>query len=186
MVAVSSPGASPPASAVSVREATCLHCRLPLATGCTSAFCCRGCEAVHALLADAGLERYYDLGGGEGHPVAQSSVDHKWLEPIALRLAAQPPGLTRDHPRRAGRPLLRVRVAPRRDLPASAERRRHRRQPRRRLGRADDRAGLPARQLRRTTSRRSGTASGRRSRATPTARRARTSSGAWACASPSR
>jgi len=50
---------------------------------------------VHALLADAGLERYYDLGGGEGHPVAQSSVDHKWLEPIALRLAAQPPGLTR-------------------------------------------------------------------------------------------
>jgi Cu2+-exporting ATPase len=96
--AVSRPGASAPASASAKEideEATCLHCRLPLATGCTSSFCCRGCEAVHALLADAGLERYYDLGGGEGHPVAQTSVDHKWLEPIATRLAAQPPGLTR-------------------------------------------------------------------------------------------
>lgn len=79
----------------SVREATCLHCRLPLAAGCTSGFCCRGCEAVHGLLADAGLSRYYELGGGEGHPVAPSSVDHKWLEPIVARLAAQPPGLTR-------------------------------------------------------------------------------------------
>ncbi len=74
----------------SAREATCLHCRLPLATGCASDFCCRGCEAVHALLADAGLSRYYDLGGGEGHPVAQSPSDHKWLEPIAARVAAQP------------------------------------------------------------------------------------------------
>jgi Cu2+-exporting ATPase len=83
------------AAAVSLSIATCLHCRLPLATGATSSFCCRGCEAVHALLEDAGLSRYYDLGGGEGHPVATTSSDHKWLEPIALRLAAQPPGLTR-------------------------------------------------------------------------------------------
>jgi P-type Cu2+ transporter len=98
MVAVSSPVGSAPASASTkelAREATCLHCKLPLATGSTSAFCCRGCEAVHALLTDAGLSRYYDLGGGEGHPVAPSSVDHKWLEGIATRLAAQPPGLTR-------------------------------------------------------------------------------------------
>ena len=79
----------------SVREAACLHCRLPLPTGCSSGFCCRGCEAVHALLADAGLSRYYDLGGGEGHPVANvQGADHKWLEPIAARLAAQSHGLT--------------------------------------------------------------------------------------------
>ena len=85
-----------PTAKESVREAACLHCRLPLPTGCPSDFCCRGCEAVHALLADAGLSRYYDLGGGEGHPVASvQGVDHKWLEPIANRLAAQPPGLTR-------------------------------------------------------------------------------------------
>ncbi len=50
---------------------------------------------MHALLEGAGLSRYYELGGGEGHPVAPASVDHKWLEPIAARLAVQPPGLTR-------------------------------------------------------------------------------------------
>ena len=87
------------AAAVSVSthasDATCLHCRLPLVTGEASSFCCRGCEAVHALLAGAGLSRYYDLGGGEGHPIGETPSDHKWLEPIALRLAAQPPGLTR-------------------------------------------------------------------------------------------
>lgn len=74
--------------------ATCRHCRLSLAPGDTSEFCCRGCEAVHALLTDAGLSRYYDLGGGEGHPVAAGSTDHKWLEPIAARLATQQ-GLSR-------------------------------------------------------------------------------------------
>ena len=97
MVAAVSASRPPPVvrSKESAREATCLHCRLPLATGTTSSFCCRGCEAVHALLADAGLSRYYDLGGGEGHPITPASTDHKWLEPIALRLAAQPPGLTR-------------------------------------------------------------------------------------------
>ena len=78
-----------------LREAECLHCRLPLARGERGAFCCRGCEAVYQLLADAKLSRYYDLGGGDGHPVAPASGDHKWLEPIAARLAAQPAGLSR-------------------------------------------------------------------------------------------
>ncbi len=76
-------------------EAACLHCQLPIAFGTTGDFCCRGCEAVHALLASSGLDRYYDLGGGKGYPVARSAADHKWLEPIAARLAAQPPGLSR-------------------------------------------------------------------------------------------
>jgi Cu2+-exporting ATPase len=67
---------------------------LPLSLGDAAAFCCRGCEAVHTLLARAGLSRYYELGGGEGHPVVQATVDRKWLEPIAARLALQP-GLSR-------------------------------------------------------------------------------------------
>lgn len=84
VAAVSTP---PPA-----RATECLHCRLPLSYGEPGDFCCRGCEAVHRLLSEAGLSRYYDLGGGDGHPVTQASSDHKWLEPIAERLAAQPTG----------------------------------------------------------------------------------------------
>src|SRR3954464_15457219 len=76
------------------RVAECLHCRLPLARGERGSFCCRGCEEVHRLLADGGLSRYYDLGGGEGHPIAPASSDHKWLEPIAERLASSS-GLSR-------------------------------------------------------------------------------------------
>ena len=73
-----------------VRDAECLHCRLPLAHGDRSRFCCHGCEAVYELLQSGGLSRYYELGGGEGHPVPAASTDHKWLEPITERLAAQP------------------------------------------------------------------------------------------------
>jgi Cu2+-exporting ATPase len=72
----------------------CLHCSLPLSAFEKSEFCCRGCEAVYGLLTSAGLSRYYDLGGGEGHPVAQAVADHNWLEPIATRLSTQG-GLTR-------------------------------------------------------------------------------------------
>ena len=42
----------------------CLHCASPTPAG--SAFCCAGCENVHALLRDEGLARYYDLRGGAG------------------------------------------------------------------------------------------------------------------------
>lgn len=66
-------------------RATCLHCRLP-SNG--NAFCCRGCEAVHRLLGEAGLARYYELGGGEGYPVAIGESDRTWLEPIVGRLRA--------------------------------------------------------------------------------------------------
>jgi Cu2+-exporting ATPase len=80
--------------AKSAPRKTCLHCALPLPTFEKSAFCCRGCEAVYDLLSNGGLARYYELGGGDGHPVSQGTSDHKWLEPIATRLASQP-GLTR-------------------------------------------------------------------------------------------
>jgi Cu2+-exporting ATPase len=67
-------------------DTRCVHCGLPLKRGASSAFCCRGCEEVHRLLTDAGLTEYYDLGGGAGYPVVRGAVDHKWLEPIALRI----------------------------------------------------------------------------------------------------
>jgi Cu2+-exporting ATPase len=73
-----------------LRNEECLHCRLPLARGDRSRFCCHGCEAVYELLQSGGLARYYELGGGEGHPVPPATTDHKWLEPITARLAAQP------------------------------------------------------------------------------------------------
>lgn len=57
-------------------------------------FCCRGCEEVHALLTSAGLDRFYELGGGDGHPVVRSDVDLQWLELVRERLDAAP-GLTR-------------------------------------------------------------------------------------------
>ena len=77
------------ASESAPRLSICLHCGLPLARGDRSKFCCRGCEAVYALLHDEGLARYYDLRRGVGASVTQtgSSKDQKWLEPIAARIA---------------------------------------------------------------------------------------------------
>lgn len=46
-------------------------------------------------MSSQGLSRYYELGGGAAHPVTIGRTDHKWLEPIAERLALQPPGLSR-------------------------------------------------------------------------------------------
>jgi Cu2+-exporting ATPase len=68
--------------------AACLHCGSLIAgtSAIDDGFCCRGCSEVYRLLHEAGLDRYYDLGGGEGHPVVRAPLDHKWLEPIALRL----------------------------------------------------------------------------------------------------
>ncbi|AKV00530.1 Type cbb3 cytochrome oxidase biogenesis protein CcoI [Labilithrix luteola] len=67
----------------------CLHCRAELGVGSVGSFCCRGCEAVHALLHDQGLDRYYALGGGTGHPAANlAESDRKWLETTAARLAS--------------------------------------------------------------------------------------------------
>jgi Cu2+-exporting ATPase len=89
------------ATATARAPALCRHCGARLEAGSTASFCCRGCEEVHRLLTESGLARYYELGGGTGHPVASAGAsitrggagtaslgagDHKWLEPIAARL----------------------------------------------------------------------------------------------------
>lgn len=70
--------------------ADCLHCGLPvLSPG--SRFCCRGCEAVHTLLSNDGLDRFYSLRGARGTPVrgAPDRRDLTWLESIEAELAAR-------------------------------------------------------------------------------------------------
>ena len=54
-------------------EATaCVHCGLPVPPASRDReFCCAGCRTVHGLLLGAGLERFYDLGGGKGQPIGR-------------------------------------------------------------------------------------------------------------------
>jgi Cu2+-exporting ATPase len=68
----------------------CRHCRNPVPAGASTApFCCRGCEAVHALLLERGLERFYDLqGDATGAPPPRpeaAAPPHGWLEPLLER-----------------------------------------------------------------------------------------------------
>jgi len=60
----------------------CAHCRAPLAADAphtSDAFCCSGCSAAHALLVDAGLHRYYDLGLTPGAPGELTPQAATWL-----------------------------------------------------------------------------------------------------------
>jgi len=71
------------APAQDARPLSCLHCQLPLANGQAGAFCCRGCEAVYALLHDGELDRYYSLRRGSGRPISDvpsPTRDLEWLE----------------------------------------------------------------------------------------------------------
>ncbi|MBL9037256.1 MAG: heavy metal translocating P-type ATPase metal-binding domain-containing protein, partial [Archangium sp.] len=66
----------------------CLHCRSEVPPGAESAsFCCRGCEAVHGLLLEQGLGRYYELAGASVNPVAEPTAtrSHAWLQPLLER-----------------------------------------------------------------------------------------------------
>lgn len=101
MAALPTRTAAPPERTGPPRQpGTCLHCGSPIGAAATQGarderrFCCRGCEEVHALLTSAGLDRFYELGGGDGHPVVRSDVDLQWLELVRERLDAAP-GLTR-------------------------------------------------------------------------------------------
>jgi P-type Cu2+ transporter len=70
----------------------CLHCGLALGSGGFGGFCCPGCAAVHALLHEEHLDRYYALRGNRGVPVADTGSarrDTKWLDAIEHRLRAE-------------------------------------------------------------------------------------------------
>lgn len=62
----------------------CEHCRSPVPAGAKNArFCCAGCETVHGLLRDGGLDRYYSLAGNEvGPAVVADARSLTWLEPL--------------------------------------------------------------------------------------------------------
>lgn len=81
------PTSETPATA---RRETCEHCQAPIPPDAGLArFCCRGCEAVHNLLHEQGLDRYYALAGDQvsavSVPVPRS---HSWLEPLVDQAVA--------------------------------------------------------------------------------------------------
>jgi Cu2+-exporting ATPase len=55
-------------------------------------FCCAGCEAVHGLLREQGLTRYYQLAQGRTAPAPEPRKDRgfAWLEPLVGRAEALP------------------------------------------------------------------------------------------------
>lgn len=70
---------------------TCLHCRAPLPNfsgQVSEAYCCNGCRAAHALIAEAGLGRYYDLSAGAGTPGEANPQPMSWLEPLVTTARA--------------------------------------------------------------------------------------------------
>ncbi len=68
-------------------EASCRHCGtdypLPADAAADTGFCCAGCQFVHGLINEEGLDQFYDLRGGETlQPVkslAFQKRDYDWL-----------------------------------------------------------------------------------------------------------
>lgn len=69
----------------------CAHCGGVIDDPKLAPYCCEGCGAVAALLRNEGLERYYDLRGGDSVAPARSAEapkDLAWIEPLEARLAS--------------------------------------------------------------------------------------------------
>jgi len=67
------------------KPSPCPHCGAAVAPGARHApFCCAGCREVRALLAEGGLDRFYELGGGRGVPASDAARARSfaWLEPL--------------------------------------------------------------------------------------------------------
>jgi Cu2+-exporting ATPase len=82
-------------SAEARSESICAHCGNTIDDASFRPYCCRGCGAVAALIAESHLERYYALRGDVGMPVPEnheSRRDMKWLEEITARQKSQPGG----------------------------------------------------------------------------------------------
>jgi Cu2+-exporting ATPase len=87
--------APPRQPVVAAPPGTCQHCgSLVPASASHARFCCHGCEAVHDLLFEQGLGRYYELARGEVTPVSEAPAvrSHTWLEPLAEQARAQSQG----------------------------------------------------------------------------------------------
>ncbi|MBI3869830.1 MAG: heavy metal translocating P-type ATPase metal-binding domain-containing protein [Verrucomicrobia bacterium] len=78
------------AASGSVVNAPCFHCGEPCRTGAFTQegrhFCCPGCQTVFALLADSGLERFYDLATTPGTRVKRTPMLRQWsfLDDVAV------------------------------------------------------------------------------------------------------
>ncbi len=83
----------PASQPVALSAVSCHHCGSPVPQGSPlKVFCCAGCEAVHRLLVDQGLTRYYALAEGKTAPAPESRQDRgfAWLEPLVARAEAAP------------------------------------------------------------------------------------------------
>lgn len=67
----------------------CPHCNSPTLPSAPSApYCCLGCQAAHALVCAAGLERFYELRGAErlaavgGRQKGEARAPRHWLVPL--------------------------------------------------------------------------------------------------------
>ncbi|MDB4960093.1 MAG: fixI [Myxococcales bacterium] len=81
-------------------EPACAHCGLPVPAGRSvstgDAFCCAGCEIVHAAIAEHGLERFYDLRGesdriaAPAHPTARpyTELDDPAFQRVHVQVTA--------------------------------------------------------------------------------------------------
>ncbi len=72
-------------STVTASRGHCLHCGTPVASDDKHVgFCCSGCEYVYKLIHDEGLDRFYDIKGGESLPPVRGRVfdegDFSWLD----------------------------------------------------------------------------------------------------------
>ncbi|HET9987805.1 MAG TPA: heavy metal translocating P-type ATPase metal-binding domain-containing protein, partial [Kofleriaceae bacterium] len=57
----------------------CTHCGLPVPNGRAGDYCCDGCEIVHAVIAEHGLERYYALRDDDAQPARTTSASYAEL-----------------------------------------------------------------------------------------------------------
>lgn len=75
---------SSPAVHTPIRD--CLHCGLPLSPALQrrgDAYCCAGCETVHTLIAEGGLDAFYTIRRGPGvPPVPTREPTLAWLDAL--------------------------------------------------------------------------------------------------------
>jgi len=88
-------------------HASCSHCGTPFRPRTQDqTFCCSGCQFVHGLIRDQGLDRFYELkGSGALEPVGTRAFDQRdwaWLSQLGAEAEAEAEA--------AGRPAARIRL----------------------------------------------------------------------------